>query len=244
LIHAEDFELSQNGQMNEGEMSTLLGMKGIPHLAEYSRVKRDLDLLAHYGGRLHFSHISTPESLDMIRKAKKSGLQVSCDMAVHHLILSDDLLHDYDSNYKVNPPLREASVIKKFWKAIEDGTVDAIVSDHNPKDEESKNLEFDLADDGIIGLETLFPALFTHGKSKVSLDQMIDKLTDGPDGVLGRKRAPFAEGVAADFTLFSTESEWQYDIADGEAFNSPFLGETFEARIIAVINKEYVFINS
>lgn len=245
LMHAEDKEVSQNGQMNEGEMSTILGMKGIPNIAESSRVKRDLELLAHYGGRLHFSHISTPESLALIKDAKKKKLNVSCDISVHHLLLDESMLGDYDSNYKLCPPLRSKNDIKAFWKALDDGTIDAIVSDHDAKDEESKNLEYDLADCGIIGLETLFAALYSSGKDKLDLESMIEKLTNGPDRILGRQREGIREGGEADLTVFGLDTSWVYDpeTGGGRPKNSPFIGQRFDARVVAVFNKEQAFVN-
>ncbi len=246
LVHAEDGEISQNGQMNEGESSTILGLKGIPNIAESSRVQRDLELLEHYGGRLHFSHISTPKSLELIKSAKKKGLKVTCDISVHHLLLDDSNCLNYDSNYKLNPPLREKKEIEIFWKALKDDTIDAIVSDHNAKDTESKSLEFDLADSGIIGLETFFPAIYSEAEKRIGLEHLIKKLTDGADQVLRRKRPEIKEGVPADLTLFSTKNKWQYQpkTGGGRPINSPFLEESFNVRVIAVFNKGKSFVNT
>ncbi len=245
ISHAEDGEISQNGQMNEGETSTILGLKGIPNIAESSRVQRDLELLEHYGGRLHFSHISTPKSLELIKEAKKKGLNVTCDIAVHHLILDDSLLMDYDTNYKTCPPLRTKKEIEIFWKALKDGTIDAIVSDHNGINEESKNLEFDLASCGITGLETLFPAILKKAMDKIGLENLITKITDGPDAVLKRNRPSISEGIDADLTLFSLNTEWQYNPKSGGARpqNSPFIGKSFSSRVVAIFNKGLAFVN-
>lgn len=245
LSHSEDSEISQNGQMNEGEASTRLGLKGIPNIAESSRVQRDLELLEHYGGRLHFSHISTPKSLDLIKSAKKKGLKVSCDIACHHLILDETFLMDYDTNYKTSPPLRTKKETEVFWKAIGDGLIDAIVSDHNAINVENKDLEFDLAQFGLIGLETFVPSIMEEAEKKIGLEKLINKITDGPDGVLKIKRPSISKGIDADLTLFSTNSEWQYNPKSGGARpqNSPFIGESFKTRVVATFNKGIAFVN-
>ncbi|MFL5730836.1 MAG: dihydroorotase, partial [Cytophagaceae bacterium] len=164
IEHAEDRYLTIGGQMNEGKVSTMLGLKGIPKISEELIVERDLKMLEYSGGRIHFSHISSPKSLDMIRSAKRKGLQVTCDIAVYQLVFDDSQLTGFDTNLKVNPPLRAKEDIKYFWKAIEDDTIDVIVTDHNPQDEESKNTEFDVAEFGMIGLETAFAAFNTFNK--------------------------------------------------------------------------------
>ncbi|QNL21116.1 dihydroorotase [Hyphobacterium sp. CCMP332] len=245
MCHAEDLEISENGQINEGETSTRLGLKGIPNIAESSRVQRNLELLEHYGGRLHFAHISTPKSLELIREAKKKKLKVSCDIAAHHLIMDDSSLMDYDSNYKTRPPLRTKKDIELFWKALKDDTIDAIVSDHKGINEEGKNLEFDLADFGIIGLETLFPMLYKKADQVIGLEKLIYKITDGPDSILKRARPAIAEGVNADLTLFSLNSEWQFNpkTGGGRPQNSPLIGHSFNSRIIATFNKGIAFVN-
>ncbi len=245
MCHAEDLEISENGQINEGETSTRLGLKGIPTIAESSRVQRNLELLEHYGGRLHFSHVSTPKSLELIRNAKKKNLKVSCDIAAHHLIMDDSSLMDYNSNYKTRPPLRTKKDIEIFWKALKDGTIDAIVSDHKGINEEGKNLEFDLADFGIIGLETLFPMLYKKADQLIGLEQLINKITDGPDFVLKRQRPAIAKGIDADLTLFSLNTEWQYNpkTGGGRPQNNPLKGHTFNSRVIATFNKGIAFVN-
>lgn len=246
LIHAEDSEISQNGQMNEGKTSTTLGLKGIPNIAETSRVQRDLELLEHYGGRIHFSHISTIKSLDLIKKAKNKGLNVSCDISVHHLVFDESALENYDTNFKLLPPLRGKKEVQAFQKYIKDGTIDAIVSDHNAKDEESKNLEYDLADFGVTGLETLFPALNDRLGEELGLETFIACLTEGPDKILKRKRNSIQEGIDADLTLFALNSKWQYNPkkGGGRPLNSPYLEADFNTRIIATFNKDQVLVNS
>lgn len=245
MLHCEDKNISQNGQMNEGEMSTVLGLKGIPHLAETSRIERNISLLEHYGGRMHISHVSCPESLEIIRKAKRKGLNLSCDVSINNLVLDESLLKEYNSNYKTNPPLRSKQSQKKLWKALKDGTIDAVVSDHNAQDEESKNLEFDFAEPGIIGLETLFHLLFNNGSKDLDIEDMINKISYAPEKILKLKRDEIREGAMADLTMFSLNNSWEFnrDYDKGLAHNSPFIGEVFNTRVLATFKNKHVFTN-
>jgi len=141
----EDTMLTRLGSMNEGVNSTILGLRGMPKLGEELMIDRDIKILEYAGGRIHFSNISTEESVNLIRKAKKTGLRLSCDVAAHQLVLDDSALMEFDTNFKVNPPLREEKDLKALKKGLDDGTIDVIVSSHTPQDEENKKLEFDLA---------------------------------------------------------------------------------------------------
>ncbi|MBX9853234.1 MAG: dihydroorotase [Cytophagaceae bacterium] len=240
----EERQLSNFGQMNEGKMSTLLGLKGIPKLAEELIIERDLKILEYTGGRIHFSLISSPGSLDLIREAKKKGLNVTCDIAAHHLCLDDSLLENFDTNYKVNPPLRSKEDINQFWKALADNTIDVIVSDHNPQDEESKNLEFDLADFGILGLQTLFPVINTYNK-KIKLEKIIEKLTVTPREILNIPIPKIEEGAKANITIFDPETEWVFSEKDikSKSKNSPFIGKKLKGTVVAVFNNNQHFIH-
>jgi dihydroorotase len=236
--------LTISGQMNEGKISTLLGFKGIPKLAEELIVERNLSILEYAGGRLHLSLISSPRSLDLIRAAKKKGLKVTCDVAFYLLVLDDSLLTSFDTNLKVNPPLRDKEDITFFWKAVADDTIDAIVTDHNPQDDESKKLEFDLAEFGMIGLETAFAALNTHNK-KIRIEKIIQKMTEGPRNILNLPSPPIAEGEIANLTVFDTETEWQFTESDirSKSKNTPFKGKKFKGKVIAVFNKKKHYLN-
>ena len=245
MLHCEDGDISQNGQMNEGEMSTILGLKGIPHLAESSRVERNISLLEHYGGRMHISHISSPESLEMIKKAKKKGLQITCDVSINSLVMDESTVLQYDSNFKTVPPLRSKTTIKKLWKGLKDGSIDAVVSDHNAQDEESKNLEFDLAEPGILGLETLFHLLVKEAGDDFKIEAIVEKISSNPEKILGLSREGIEKGAEADLTLFSLNNSWEYDrdFDKGLAQNSPFIGEVFKTRVLATFKNKHVFTN-
>ena len=241
IVHAEDKYLSQGGQMNEGKTSTMLGLKGIPKLSEQIIVERDLSILEYTGGKIHFAHISSPKSLELIKDAKRKGLKVTCDIASYQLALDDTLLTSFDSNLKVNPPLRSKRDIDVFWKYINDGTIDAIVSDHIPQDTESKQLEFDQADFGMIGLETMFSIVNTYN-SKVELVKLIDKITLAPRTILGIEIPQIKEGAKANLTVFDTEQDWILSVKDlrSKSVNTPFIGKKLKGRPVAVINNKQV----
>lgn len=241
IVHAEDKYLSQGGQMNEGKTSTMLGLKGIPKLSEQIIVERDLTILEYTGGKIHFAHISSPKSLELIKDAKRKGLKVTCDIASYQLALDDTLLTSFDSNLKVNPPLRSKRDIDVFWRYINDGTIDAIVSDHIPQDTESKQLEFDQADFGMIGLETMFSIVNTYN-TKVELEKLIDKITIAPRTILGIELPQMKEGAKANLTVFDTEKEWILSSSDlrSKSVNTPFIGKKFKGRPVAVINNKQV----
>jgi dihydroorotase len=244
IQHAEEKKLTQYGQMNEGITSTYLGLKGIPAIAEELMISRDLDLLQYATGKIHFSRISTKGSVDLIRQAKKKGLKVTCDVAVPNLIFDDEVLKDFDTNFKVNPPLRTKEDIKALWKGIEDGTIDVIVTDHCPQDEESKHLEFDQAEFGMAGFETAFAALLGSKPDKISTAVIIEKISTNPRKILGLPDLKIAEGEAANLTIFSETTDWTFEQSamKSKSKNSPFIGKNLKGRALAVVNKDKVFI--
>ncbi|WMJ74454.1 dihydroorotase [Cytophagaceae bacterium ABcell3] len=244
INHAEDKLLSHSGQMNEGKVSTRLGLKGLPKLAEELMVERDLRILEYAGGKIHFAHVSSPVSLELIKAAKKKGLQVTCDIAAYQLALSDAELSSFDTNLKVNPPLRTASDIKAFWKAIDNNTIDVIVSDHSPQDIESKFLEFDLAEFGMIGLETAFAVVNTWNKT-LSVEDIIDKIALAPRKILGLPIPDIAEGAPANLTVFNADAEWEFGKKHikSKSANSPFVGKKLKGHAVAVFNKGRYFVN-
>ena len=233
-----DRQLVVGGQMNEGKTSTMLGLKGLPKVAEEVVVERDLRLLEYTGGRLHISLVSSPVSLDFIREAKKKGLNVTCDISANLLCLDDSLLSGFDTNYKVNPPLRSKEDITQFWKALNDDTIDAIVTDHSPQDEESKNLEFDLAAFGIIGLETAF-ALLNSTNKRLRLEKLISKISYNPREILKINHPVIEEGQAANITIFDPEAEWTFthNHIQSRSKNTPFVGKKFKGKVVGVLNK-------
>jgi dihydroorotase len=239
----EDRQLTLYGQMHEGLTSTLIGMKGMPALAEEMMLSRDLKLLAYALEKslyksdfpaLHVSLISTHEAVELIREAKQKGLPVSCDIAAHQLAFTDSDLIDFDTNLKVNPPFRSALDAKAIREALADGTIDAIVSDHNPHDEESKNLEFDHADFGITGLETAFSLAVMH--SGLALENIIEKLTSAPRHILRLEQPDIKEGALANLTFFEKDTDWTFDKSFSKSKNTPFLGQTLRGKVRGVVN--------
>ncbi|RYU96095.1 dihydroorotase [Emticicia agri] len=242
----EETTLTLFGQMHEGIESTLLGMKGLPSTAEELTVMRDLKLLAYAFSQvsdksrdsaLHFSTISTKVAVELIREAKANGLPVSCDIAAHQLAFTDADLKEFDTNLKVNPPFRTKADIDALQAGLADGTIDVIVSDHNPQDEESKNLEFDMADFGIIGLETAFAVGNTY--SKLTIEALINKLTVNPARLLRLPQETIQEGANANLTLFNPDTEWTFTEKHirSKSKNTPFIGHTLKGKVIGVINK-------
>lgn len=234
---AEDKWLNIFGQMHEGRVSTYLGLKGMPALGEELMVSRDLDILRYTGGKLHFSVISTAGALELIKEAKKEGLNVTCDIASYQPLLSDELLVDYDTNLKVNPPLRNKAANKKVLKALIDGTVDVVTSNHIPQDIESKKLEFDLAEFGMIGLQT-FGANLVELSNSISWEEIIKKITINPRNLLNIPVPEIEEGALAEVTLFDPGRVWKYDSYSNfsKSANSPWLGKTLTGKTKAVFN--------
>ena len=240
----EDRQLTVFGQMHEGITSTLIGMKGMPSLAEEMMLNRDLKLLEYALEKsslelssqpiLHISLVSTKEAVELIRKAKKKGLPVSCDVAAHQLAYEDKDLLDFDTNLKINPPFRSATDHDAIRQGLSDGTIDAIVSDHTPHDEESKNLEFDHADFGITGLETAFSLASMH--SGLSTEDIVEKLTSQPRHILRLEEIAIAEGSTANFTFFEPETEWVFEKTYSKSKNTPFLGQKLKGAVRGVFN--------
>ena len=239
----EDRQLTLYGQMHEGVTSTLIGMKGIPALAEEMMLHRDLKLLEYalekstYSAdkpALHISLISTRRAVELIREAKAKGLPVSCDVAAHQLAFADSDLIDFDTNLKVNPPFRPADDSEAIREGLADGTIDAIVSDHNPHDEECKNLEFDHADFGITGLETAFSLSVMY--SGLAVEDIVDKLTVQARRILRLPTQNIQEGQVANLTFFETDSEWSFDKSYSKSKNTPFLGKTLKGKVRGVVN--------
>lgn len=233
----EDQLLTRFGSMNEGTSSTILGLKGMPTLAEHLMIKRDLDLLKYAGGKIHFSNISSKESVNLIKKAKKKGLQVTCDVSIHHLIHTDEDLMGYDSNYKINPPLRTEADRKALIKGLQDGVIDAIVSAHTPQDEENKKLEFDLAGFGISGLQTMLPSLLKLGK-ELEPSVWIDKVSNNPRRILKLETPAIEEKQIANLTLIDPKAKWKLNDQTNKSRsrNSPFFNKELTGKVKAIFN--------
>lgn len=224
IQHPEDPALA-GGAMNEGEVSTRLGLAGIPAVAEVIMVERDLRLVALTGSRYHVANVTTAATLDAIRNAKREGLSVTCDTAPHYFTLNENSVGDYRSFAKVSPPLRSEDDRKAVEDALADGTIDVIASDHSPHDQDSKRLPFAIAEPGIVGLESLLPlSLQLYHNGRISLLEVLSKLTSGPAGILGIKGGSLVVGAPADLTLFNLDKPWQIDpdSFQSKSKNSPF----------------------
>lgn len=233
IAYSQDDKIKGKGVVHEGIVSTQLGLKGIPALAEELQIARNLFLLEYTGGKMHIPTISTGKSVQMVREAKAKGLNVTCSVSVHHLVLTDEVLVDFDTRYKVAPPLRPDTERKLLIDGVLDGTIDLITSDHNPIDIENKKLEFDLAKDGTIGLESTFGALMTG----LPLEVIIDKFTAGKM-IFGLGNHDIAEGSKASFTLFDPNTEWAFAKINilSKSKNSAFLGQPMKGRAYGIYN--------
>jgi len=236
IDHPEDIWLNLFGQMHEGLNSTRLGLKGMPRIAEDIAVNRNLELLAYAGGRLHFSRLSSGKAVDLIRAAKKK-MNVSCDVTVYQSLLDDNMLFDFDTNYKVNPPLREKPDNDALIKGLKDGTIDVLTSGHTPHEEESKNLEFDLAEFGMINLQT-FGAQLVMLSQVVDLDVLIEKITTNPRKLLGLEIPKLEVEEKANLTLFDPNRKWTFDEKANysKSRNSPWLNKELKGKTVAVFN--------
>lgn len=232
--------IAAGGQMHEGVMSTMLGLKGLPSLAEELMVQRDLSLLEYAEGRLHIHLISTAKSVDLIRAAKKAGLPVTASVAVANLCFTDEKLEDFDSNWKIVPPLRSEADTTALLEGLADGTIDFICSNHTPWHEEAKNLEFTYADFGMIGLETTFALCRTFLDKKLSIHDLVEKLSLAPRAVLGLPVPKIAQGAQAELTVFDPDQEWVFEAKDirSKSKNTPFIGQKFKGKVIGVVSNK------
>jgi dihydroorotase len=237
IDHPEDNWLNLFGQMNEGINSTMLGLKGMPRIAEEIAVSKNLELLGYAGGRLHFARISTAKTVDLIRAAKKKLKNISCDITAYQPLLDDSLVSTFDTNYKVNPPLREKNDNEVLIKALKDGTIDVICSGHMPHDEESKNIEFDHAEFGMINLQTVGANLVALSED-IGWDVLLEKVTTAPRRVLNIDIPVIDVEAKANLTLFDPARTWTFDEKSNfsRSKNSPWLGQQITGKAIAVFN--------
>jgi len=228
-----DKTLVGDGQVNESEVSVRMGMKGITNLSEYSMVQRDIELLKYTGGKLHFVGISTSESIDLIRKAKAEKLNVTCSVFVHHLISDENEVKNFDSNYKVFPPLRTKDDQQALIKGLKDGTVDCISTQHTPLNIDEKNVEFEVADFGIIGLETAFGLLYKRLENEISKEKLIELLSVNPRKIINQTAS------TTDFIILNFEEEWILTDKNSKSKsrNSPYLNTPLKGKVKAVFSK-------
>ncbi|PWA05452.1 dihydroorotase [Flavobacterium psychrotolerans] len=234
VAFSEDTAIKGNGVANEGIVSTRLGLKGIPALAEELQVARNLFLLEYTGGKLHIPTISSAKSVQLIKEAKAKGLDVTCSVSVHHLVLTDETLEEFDTRFKVAPPLRTENDRIALIEGVIDGTIDMITSDHNPIDIEHKKMEFDLAKNGTIGLESAFGALNTV----LPLGTIIEKLTKGKSR-FNIEYFIIDEGEIANLTLFNPDANWTFEKENilSKSKNAAFLGRKVKGKAYGIFNK-------
>lgn len=246
LQYASDFEglviafsqepnIKGSGVVNEGIVSTRLGLKGIPALAEELQIAKNLFILEYTGGKLHIPTISTAKSAQLIREAKAKGLNVTCSVSVHHVVLTDEKLETFDTRFKVSPPLRIEIDRKSLVEAVKDGTIDVITSDHNPMDIEHKKMEFDLAKNGTIGLESAFGALMTV----LPIEIIIEKLTSGRE-LFSTTENTIELNKPANITLFSTQGNHIFTKENilSKSKNSAFLGTKMKGKVYGIYNNQ------
>lgn len=239
MSHCEDLALSANGVMNEGRLSTLLGLKGIPVESEAVAISRDLMLADLTKARLHICHVSTSKGMGLIAEAKRRNPRITCEVTPHHLVLTEDNLRSYDTNLKVNPPLRSQRDVADLRQALRHGIVDVIASDHAPHSPEEKDQEFDLAPFGLIGLETTFGVVSTHlyHEGILSMDMLVRLLSVNPAKILGIEGGTLRQGSRADITIFDPMRQWEVDPSNflSKSRNTPFSGWKLKGAVITVL---------
>lgn len=245
IAHCEDPTLGADGVMHEGYYSTMLGLRGIPAASEEIMIMRDIALAELTGGHVHIAHVSTKKSVDIIKAAKQKGIKVTAEVTPHHLLLSHELLVNYDPNFKVNPPLRTKEECQALLQGLADGTIDAIASDHAPHTPEEKEVEFDLSPFGISGVETMTQLILSElvAKKLLPLKQFVLALSTKPAAILGIKGGSITEGNPADLTILDLKRHWTINKHEllSKGKNTPFHGyKGVGLAIMTVVNGEVV----
>jgi dihydroorotase len=239
MSHCEDLDLSGGGAMNEGKVSAVLGLKGMPGASEDVSVIRDMTLADLTDSRLHVCHVSTARSLEFIREAKRGGIRVTCEATPHHLVLTDEATREFDTNTKMNPPLRDEKDMVALRHGIKAGIIDAIASDHAPHSAEEKDQEFNRAPFGIVGLETSLGLACTclYHDNVISLPDLVRCMSTNPAQILGTGLGTLQKGAPADITLFDPEREWAVDEArfESKSANTPFSGWNLKGAAVSVL---------
>jgi dihydroorotase len=246
IDHCEDLELTDNGVMNEGYYSTLIGLAGIPAPSEDVMVARDIILADYTRGRVHIAHLSTRGSLALVTQAKKNGIKVTCEVTPHHFTLTDEVVGSFDTNTKMKPPLRSKEDVAAIIEGIKEGVIDAIASDHAPHTADEKNVEYDLAPFGIVGLETAVPLALDRlvHREKISLNRIIEMFTINPARVLGIDRGTLSHGVDADITIIDLTRTVEVDPErfKSKSRNTPFAGFRLQGMpVMTIVRGKIVF---
>ncbi len=241
IVHSEDLNLSQGGVMNEGKMSAILGLTGIPREAENIMVARDIALAELTGAKIHIAHVSTKESVSLVKEAKKKGIKVTCETCPHYFTLTEKSVGKYNTNMKMKPPLRTQDDIKAIRDGLADETIDCIVSDHAPHLDIEKDTEFNLAAFGVVGLETILPLIMVElvEKKVLSLSEAIKKVTLNPATILKLKKGRIKVGECADLTIIDSRKELKIDAGffHSKCKNSPFIGTKLKGFAVTTIVK-------
>ena len=239
MDHCQDEAMTQNAAMNEGVMSTRLGLRGWPHAAEDVIVSRNVILSTYTGAHIHLQHISSKYSVDIIRRAKSRGVRITAEATPHHLALTEAALAGYDPNFKMNPPVRTEEDRRALVEGLRDGTIDCVATDHAPHTDYEKDKEFDYAPFGVIGLETALPVVLDvlHRQGRFSLPDVIALMTHKPARLLNLPGGTLAEDAVADVTLFDPDEQWLYDAEAGfsKSGNSPWHRQTLTGRVKTTI---------
>lgn len=245
--HEEESTMTANGHMNEGFVSTCLGIEGIPSVAEDIMIARDIMLAEYCGGRFHVAHIATRKGVELVRQAKERGIAVTAEATPHHFSLTDEAVRGYDTNAKMKPPLRTEADVQAIIEGLQDGAIDVIATDHAPHSWEEKAQEFIYAPFGIVGLETALGLSLNRLllPAKLDLNSLIKKFTTNPCKILGLAPPSIQKGQIANLTIFDLETEWKFTEAGSlsKSSNSPFLGWSFRGKPFAVINNNQFFVS-
>ncbi|MBU4486179.1 MAG: dihydroorotase [Candidatus Delongbacteria bacterium] len=244
LVHPEDHSFTE-GVMNESFTSTELGMSYIPAIAESINIARDIEIARYVDGKVHFQHVSAKESVELIRKAKKEKLKITCEVTPHHFSLTDDKVRTFSTDYKMNPPLRTQEDVDAIHKALKDGIIDVIATDHAPHPSEKKNVEFDFAPFGVLGLETMFSAGITYlvKPKKLSLMEFLKKITVNPRKILNLEPDLLKKGRTAEITIFDQNKKWKVDRRKLKSLslNTCFHDDTHYGKVLYTINNGKIF---
>ncbi len=243
IDHSEDTSLSAGGHMNESIMSTRLGIQGIPNAAETVMIARNIELARLTGGHVHIAHLSTKEGVALIRRAKEEGISISCEVTPHHIFFTDKDLVEFDTNLKMNPPLRTTKDVEALKEGLRDGTIDVFASDHAPHAIQEKDVEFNAAPFGILGLETMLGALLGEivNTNVITIEQMIAKMSANPRRILNLSPVEIKKGEPANLTIFHPSRKFKVDANKLHSLsrNTPFDGIELPGKVYGVVNNGY-----